>query len=168
MLESNEKPDLIREQFTELYDFAPSGFLLLSKEGKILKLNTNATKILGKERVKLINCNLVSFISSETKDAFETFFKNLYSGNVNETCKVQISVNDTSSQYVQIYGTLSANMENCLLNLVDISELKQKEKELNILKVESERCETEYKAVTDYLPIAIYKTDEKGDCVFCK
>ena len=39
LLIAKETAELAEKKFTELYDFAPSGFLSLSKDGEILKLN---------------------------------------------------------------------------------------------------------------------------------
>jgi PAS domain S-box-containing protein len=160
------EPDFITEHFTELYDFAPTGFLLLSEAGNILELNTSAAQILGKDHTQFINNKLFSCITEDTQSVFNTFSKKLYAHKNKETCQIKIQGNDTSLKYVQIDGTLTANSKNCLLNLTDISETILKQDELQRLKEIIERTELEYKAVTDYLPIAIYKTDEKGDCIF--
>ena len=51
---AKEKAELAEEKYTELYDFAPSGYIALSKIGEILELNFAAANMLGKERSKLI------------------------------------------------------------------------------------------------------------------
>ena len=38
------------KKYLELYDFAPSGYFTLSKDGKIIELNLSGAIILGKER----------------------------------------------------------------------------------------------------------------------
>ena len=45
------------EKYTELYDFAPSGYFTLSGGGKIVNLNLCGAQMLGKVRSKLINSN---------------------------------------------------------------------------------------------------------------
>jgi len=46
--------ELASEKYAELYDFAPSGYFTLSKEGEIIDLNIAASKMLGKNRAGLI------------------------------------------------------------------------------------------------------------------
>ncbi|MDZ7822372.1 MAG: hypothetical protein U5N26_11555 [Candidatus Marinimicrobia bacterium] len=50
---AKEKAEIAEEKYTELYDFAPSGYLSLTKDGKITELNFAAAKMLGKERLRL-------------------------------------------------------------------------------------------------------------------
>jgi PAS domain-containing protein len=51
-------PNLAEKKYTELYDFAPSGYLTLNANGEIAGLNLMAANILGKERSLLIKRNL--------------------------------------------------------------------------------------------------------------
>ena len=43
------------ENYTELYEFAPSGFFTLSEDGTIIDLNLTGSQMLGKERKYLKN-----------------------------------------------------------------------------------------------------------------
>ena len=47
---ANEQAEFATKKYTELYDFAPSGYFTLSKEGKIIELNLCGSQMLGKER----------------------------------------------------------------------------------------------------------------------
>jgi PAS domain-containing protein len=51
---AKEKAELSEKKYTELYDFAPSGYLCLTKKGEITELNFMAAHMLGKERSLLI------------------------------------------------------------------------------------------------------------------
>ena len=54
-----------REEYSELYDFAPVGYLTLSNKGIIWKLNLTAASMLGKERVYLNKKPFSNFVLPE-------------------------------------------------------------------------------------------------------
>jgi len=49
---AKKKAELIEKKFTELYDFAPSGYLTLTKKGEMEDLNIGAEHLFGKELKK--------------------------------------------------------------------------------------------------------------------
>ncbi|MBU1012350.1 MAG: PAS domain-containing protein [Bacteroidetes bacterium] len=75
---AKEKAELAEEKYKELYDFAPSGYLSISKEGEIIGLNFVAARMLGKERSNLIKNKFALFISKETLPVFNLFLQNIF------------------------------------------------------------------------------------------
>ena len=63
---SNEQLEIDTKKYSELYDFAPNGYFTLSKDGDILELNFNGSKMLGKERSRLLNRKFGFFVSHDT------------------------------------------------------------------------------------------------------
>ena len=61
------------EKFAELYDFAPMGYLTLSKDGKIMELNLLAAEMIGEVRSRLINRHFGVCISEKSKPVFNLF-----------------------------------------------------------------------------------------------
>ncbi len=61
LVKAKFKAEQAEEKYADLYDFAPSGYLSLTKEGKILNLNFAEAKMLGKERSRLINSSFSFF-----------------------------------------------------------------------------------------------------------
>ena len=66
--QAKEKAELAEKKYAELYDFAPSGYLTLTKEGEIIDLNIRAEHLLGKERSHLIKSSFGFFVSSDTRE----------------------------------------------------------------------------------------------------
>ena len=58
------------QKYVELYDYAPSGYLTLSKEGDILELNYSAAAMLGKNRSQLNNTRFGLHISHDSLSTF--------------------------------------------------------------------------------------------------
>ena len=128
--QAEEKAKLAEEKYAELYDFAPSGFILLSKEGDILDLNFAAARMLGKERSKLLKNRFALFISQETLAVFNLFVQRVFAKKKKQSCEAIIATKGNLPIYVNIDGIVSQNNEICLLTVVDITELKQAEEKL--------------------------------------
>jgi PAS domain S-box-containing protein len=124
------------KKYSELYDFAPSGFFTLSKEGKVIELNLSGAKMLGKERFRLKNSQFDFFVSNDTKPIFNLFLEKVFSSKVKKSCEVILSINDNLPIYVRLTGIAIKNGEQCFLTIIEITEHKQEEQELIIANKE--------------------------------
>jgi len=127
---AKEKAELAEEKYTELYDFAPSGYITLSKEGEILELNFAAARMLGKERSNLIKKRFESFVSIDTQTTFNLFLLDVFTSKIKQTSEVIIATEGKLPIYVNIVGIVSQNNELCLLTLNDVSANKLSENNL--------------------------------------
>ncbi|MDC8773121.1 putative bifunctional diguanylate cyclase/phosphodiesterase [Roseateles albus] len=59
-----------RDQFAELYEFAPSGYLLLGPNEQIEQANLTAVKLLGQERAQLLGRNFVGWVAATQQKAW--------------------------------------------------------------------------------------------------
>lgn len=112
------------EKYAELYDFAPSGYVTLSKEGKIVEINLRGANMLGIERSALISNAFGCFVSDDTKPIFILFLENAFKSNTKETCEVSLSTIDKSTKYVHLTGINSQNRKYCDVTLIDITKRK--------------------------------------------
>jgi PAS domain S-box-containing protein len=145
-----QKEELIRERLTskaaaekyiELYDFSPTGYFTLSKEGNILELNLSGSQILGKERHALKNSRFAFFVSEDTKLIFNQFLETVFTKKTKVSCEVTLYANVKVPVYIHISGVVGINDEYCLLSVVDISERKiieEKTKQLALIVQSSE------------------------------
>lgn len=127
------KTQELADKYTELYDFAPSGYFTLSKEGKITRLNFSGANMLGKERSHLLNRPFDFFLSYDSKSIFNQFLKNVFVSHVTESCEVNISTFGNPSIYLSFNGTVSENGEDCFVIIHDMTEQKKAEKIHKIL-----------------------------------
>ncbi|MBN2806138.1 MAG: response regulator [Prolixibacteraceae bacterium] len=119
---AKENAELAEKKYTELYDFAPSGYMTLTVNGEIAGLNLMALRMLGKERSLLINKKLGFFISEETRHGFLEFLKLVFTSKVKQICDVVIVTEGKQPIHVNIDGIISQNNTQCLLTLTDITE----------------------------------------------
>ena len=75
LLENPAECDALRLKYHDLYDFAPVAYLTLNTMGNILEANLEATKMLGLNRVKLVNHRLQEFFDASALPAVNKFFR---------------------------------------------------------------------------------------------
>jgi PAS domain S-box-containing protein len=121
---TKKQAEMSTEKYAELYDFAPSGYVTLSKESKILELNLNLAKIIGKERSHLTNNSFGFFISDDTKSIFNLFIDKIFRTLTKESCEVTLITVDNLQIPVHLTGVVSENEEQCFITVVDITERK--------------------------------------------
>lgn len=141
LVTAKKKAEQAEEKYRNLYNFAPSGYLSLTKEGDISNLNFAAARMLGKERSDLINNRFALFLSKSTRSVFNQFLERAFTNKEKESCEVSIETKANSEAeehslptYVTIDGVVNQNGELCHLTLVDITVLKQKQEELRLFK----------------------------------
>jgi PAS domain S-box-containing protein len=110
-----------KEKYVELYDFAPSGYFTLSKEGNIIEINLSGAKMLGKERSRLTNSMFAFFVSNNSKPIFNFFLLKIFNGKIKETCEVILSTDHDVPMHVQLSGIVGENGDQCLVNMIDIT-----------------------------------------------
>jgi two-component system, sensor histidine kinase and response regulator len=153
------KAELAEEKYTSLYDFSTSGLLSLSAEGKIFGLNFEAAKMLGKERNRLINCLLMTFISEETRPVFLRFFNRVCVGKTTESCEVTLSIDGKPPIVAILDGVLCQKSTLCLLTMINITQRKQSEIALR-------ESEQRYALVVDASEQGIWDWNIETDEVF--
>jgi uncharacterized protein YfbU (UPF0304 family) len=57
------------QKYTELFEYAPSGYFILSKKGIIIELNHCFAQIIEADRKHLIHKQFDLFVSDDTKQA---------------------------------------------------------------------------------------------------
>jgi len=116
--------ELATEKYAELFDFAPAGFITLSRDGKITELNLSGAQMLSTERSRLKGSPFAYFVSIETRPAFNHFLGRVFNSNEKETCELTLLVNGYLPVYVHVTGIAIENNTKCLLTVVDISQVK--------------------------------------------
>ena len=156
---AKEQAEVASRKYTELYDFAPTGYFTLSKEGEIIELNLSGAKMLGKERSRLKNSMFGFFVSDDTKPIFNLFLRKVFTSKVKESCDVTLSTNKNTPIYVHLTGIVTEKGKLCLLTIVDITKRKQSEEER--LKISEER----YRSLYENAKIGFYRTTPEGNII---
>ena len=63
-----------RDRYVDLYEFAPVGYLTISRDGLISEINLTGAALLGVERSKLVNRRFSKFVSDQERDRWHRLF----------------------------------------------------------------------------------------------
>jgi diguanylate cyclase (GGDEF)-like protein/PAS domain S-box-containing protein len=66
-----------RDRYVNLYEFAPVGYLTLTREGLIDEINLTGATLLGVKRKKLINRNFTVLVAPEDSDRWRLLFSSM-------------------------------------------------------------------------------------------
>lgn len=118
------------EKYTDLYDFAPSGYLTISEEGEITDLNFSASNLLDKDRKQLKNTRFGIYIHPESMKLYNQTLEKVFEFKTKKSCELFLQSKKISRICVHIDAIVSENTNLCLLTMIDISERKQMEQEI--------------------------------------
>jgi two-component system cell cycle sensor histidine kinase/response regulator CckA len=126
------------EKFSDLYDFAPVGFLTLDREGTIREANLTSASLLGIERSRLVNRRLGLCVSAADLPAFNAFLTRVFETKARHFCEVTLPKEGKPPVAVRIEAAVAASGQECRAALDDITEHKRAEEDRLILnKLES-------------------------------
>ena len=123
------------KKYFELYDFAPTGYFTLTREGIIIDLNLYGSQMLNKERQQLKNSRFGFFVSDHSRPSFNLFLDKLFKSKTKENCEVKMNVKGNSLIYFKLNGIVAENENHCFVTVVDISDRKQGEGQLEANEV---------------------------------
>ena len=155
---AKEQIEIAAEKYVDLYDFAPSGYFTLSKNGEIHEVNFKGANMLGKERSLLINNRFGFFLTNESKSIFSSFLDRIFESKIKETCEIALSINPDTLTYLFLNGITVEYSEECFITAVDITKRKNIEKEL---QENEEKYRTLFDSNRDSITIFRFTTDGK-------
>jgi len=117
-------------QYTDLYDFAPVGYLTLTPDGTIRKVNLAGAILLGVERGKLVDRRLGVFVDYDCLPIFNAFLEDLLTRQGRKTCEVRFQKDESAALWTRIEATCFEGGQESRLMLMDITERKWAENEL--------------------------------------
>ncbi|MGO9118406.1 MAG: PAS domain S-box protein [Desulfomonilaceae bacterium] len=123
-----------RDNFSELYDFAPVGYVTLNGKGLILEGNLTAVRLLGVARQSFIKKPFSRFVSQEFGDPFYLYLKQVFETQSKQTCEIKLARKDGTEFYVQLESVAvqdeNGHFNRCRTVLSDITERKRTEENL--------------------------------------
>lgn len=119
------------ERYAELFDFAPIAYFTLGSDSRIQQTNFNGERLLGAARSNLVGRRFANIVAGEHRPVFNRFMENVFCNPGAERCEIVLDSGGKSS-WVSIEAIADADRKSCLAAMVDISERKQAEQELQL------------------------------------
>ncbi len=119
-----------RDRYVDLYDFAPSGYITLSREALITEINLTGAALLGGERRKFLQHRFASLVAPEDRERWHRYFLTAQQYDSKQVCELSIHRVDGSHLYVRLDSLRMARDDNApvvRIALTDITERKQAE-----------------------------------------
>jgi diguanylate cyclase (GGDEF)-like protein/PAS domain S-box-containing protein len=146
LIQARAEAEEAYRQYTDLYDFAPVGYLTLARDGTIRQVNLAGANLLGAERGKRVKHRLEFFVAVGYRPAFNIFFEKLLSGQGRETCELPFWKNENELTWAYLEATCFENGHESRAVVVDITKRKRIEHELQQVKKGLEATNTELQA----------------------
>ena len=120
-----------RDKYSNLYDFAPVGYLTISDKGIILEVNLTGSLMLGTERSLLIGKPFSRFVMNEYSNVYYREQNRICKAGDHGMCELGMVRNDGTQFYVQLECTVESDAEEVPLQLMtsmtDITDRKRAE-----------------------------------------
>jgi diguanylate cyclase (GGDEF)-like protein/PAS domain S-box-containing protein len=100
----------MRDSYVDLYEMAPVGYLTLSREGRINKLNLTGAALLGVNRKAILNRFFASFITPEDGDLWHRFFQSVLKRDGRQHSELQLQRGNGSRFYASINALKSDDL----------------------------------------------------------
>jgi two-component system, NtrC family, sensor kinase len=130
------------EKFSDLYEFAPVGYVTSDNNGRIAEANLTFAGQLGVERGRLINTALSMYAVAQDQAAFRAHLEQVFRINERQTCELRLQRRNGPDLYVQVDSISAVNGDGtrcCRTSVTDISARREAEDELVRLHGELEK-----------------------------
>jgi PAS domain S-box-containing protein len=127
--ESRDLAEWLLDKYTNLYDFAPVGYLSLDRTGRILEANLTGSALLGVERASLLSRSLRRFVARNSRPVFLDFLARIFAGAAQQACEAEILKEDGASFWASLHGggpdSPDTPHDACRVAITDITALRQ-------------------------------------------
>ncbi|MBW4438325.1 MAG: PAS domain-containing sensor histidine kinase [Pleurocapsa minor GSE-CHR-MK-17-07R] len=123
--------EIAQERYTNLFDFAPVGYIVTDKLGVIQKANLTVSSMLSVRREDMEKANFAEFITVPSRDIYHLCRRAVMSSRQSHACEVQILRSDGSIFHAQLTIDLPDHASETLRTAVtNITTIKQAEESL--------------------------------------
>jgi PAS domain S-box-containing protein len=118
------------ERYIDLYEFAPSGYFTLGRDGTIRQANLTGSKLLGLDRSRLVNCRFGLFVAENSRPVLLAFMAKVFASYSRETCEAMLLREGKPPFYARIEARCTDDGQECRAVVVDITERKRSEEKI--------------------------------------
>jgi len=129
------------EKYSDLFDFAPIGYVMTNTKGRIVEANLTFAAQVGIERGRLLNTALSMYAVAPDRAAFRAHLAQVFQSSEQHTCEVRLERRNGQDFYVQVNSIRARHDDgspSCRTSITDISARKMAEEALVILHGELE------------------------------
>ena len=126
------------EECTDLYDYAPVGYVTLDRGGAITRVNFTGAGLLGAARSWLIGRRFDLLVSEESRRSFAAFLAKVFICPTHESCEVTFPREGRPALWAQLEGAVVASGQECRIVLIDVTERRHSDEVMRQAKETAE------------------------------
>ena len=161
--QSRAEAEKLLAQYTDLYDFAPTGYFTLARDGTILAVNLTGCRLVGIERAELLNRRLELLIAEADRPAFTAFLERTLAGESGDFCEVALLKADAAPRFVRVEAVVSEGGQECRAAVLDVTDRHRAEVERERLIQELQTALFRVKMLSGMLPICAHCKKIRND-----
>jgi signal transduction histidine kinase len=119
--QARDELEVALDNYTDLYDFAPSGYFTLAATGAILQANLTGATLVGIERSRLVGQSFGRLVSAEFRPAFSLFLEHVFAGQTKQTGDFELACHGQPLRFVNIEAQCLLNGRECRAAVIDIT-----------------------------------------------
>ena len=119
-------------RYTELYDFAPLGYLTLDHFGTLREINLSGATLLGQERSRLYGHRLSGYLDPLSRQPFLAFMRAVFSQQTRQSCVLNFRTRHHGFRYVQLDASVDPSGKTCHAVMQDITDRKLAEESMQL------------------------------------
>ena len=130
--------------YTDLYDFAPVGYVSVNRAGLIIQANFAGARLLCAERAVLPGQSLATFVAERDVPSLNALIRQVFSALPVQTIELDLIDPHVSLKAVQIEAALSPDELSCCMSMLDITDRKRLDADRlheSVLKVDREAAD---------------------------
>jgi PAS domain S-box-containing protein len=132
LLEARAEIEAGLARYTDLYDFAPSGYFNLDEKGVIRMANLAGATLVGRSRADLAGQRFGMLLDTSCRVAFANLLEKVFSTGEMRSLEATLLPRDQSPRIVQLAASLSPDGTECRLAVLDITEARQARQALDL------------------------------------
>jgi len=125
--QAREDVETALNRYTELYDFAPVGYVTLDGNGNITAMNLAGACLIGGVRSRLIGRRFGLFVAAPDRHLFTEFLRSVLTSQIKDSCEVALLNEAGQTVIVQIEAMATASGQEFRLALIDITKRRAAE-----------------------------------------
>ena len=158
---AQEELELSRNKYSELYDFAPVGYVTIDARGLIEGVNLKGAHLLGIERGLLLKRPFIRFIEDAAdREIFSRHLEEVLQKQGNQICEIRLKRKYGTPFHAQLQSITKESIDgkagDILTAIIDITEHKKAEEEIEHLA-----------SFPQLNPNPVIETDLNGQVIFC-
>jgi signal transduction histidine kinase len=114
-------------RYSDLYDFAPVGYVTLGHNGDISAMNLAGAGLIGGVRSRLIGRRFELFVAVPDRPLFTKFLHSVLASRIKDSCEVALLSKADQPVFVQIDAMATASGQEFRLALIDITKRRHAE-----------------------------------------